>query len=102
MHGFWLTLALAAAGTAVLRSLLLTIRRPLSPPPRLAAAMEYVPVSILGALVFQGFLLGGGPLLPRLAAGLAALSIALAFGRDLLTIAGGLLVYWVLDSLAVF
>ncbi|MDR3155264.1 MAG: AzlD domain-containing protein [Deltaproteobacteria bacterium] len=99
MSGFWLALLLAAGGTMALRSFALSLKKPLSPPPKVADAMNYVPVSVLAALVFHEFFLGGAALFPRLAAALAALALALAFGRDLLTIAGGLLVFWLLDVL---
>jgi branched-subunit amino acid transport protein len=101
MPGFWLALLLAAGGTGVLRTIFLASRRPPRTPSWLAPAMEYVPVSILSALVFQGFLMGDGPLFPRLAAAAAALAAALAFSRDFLTIACGLLAYWILDALNV-
>jgi branched-subunit amino acid transport protein len=99
MEGFWLALLLAAGGTMVLRAFFFTVGRPLAPPPKLAAAMEFVPVSILAALVSNEFLMSGGHLFPRLAAALGAVLFALAFSRDLLTIAAGLAVYWILDVL---
>jgi branched-subunit amino acid transport protein len=99
VEGFWTALALAVGGTMALRSFFFAVKRPLVPPPKLAVALEFVPVSILAALVAGEFLLGGGPLFPRLAAAMAATAIAMAFSRDILTIAGGLSVYWILDAL---
>ncbi|MDR1036029.1 MAG: AzlD domain-containing protein [Deltaproteobacteria bacterium] len=99
MEGYWLALMLATGGTMVLRAFFFTVRRPLAPPPKIADAMEFVPVSILAALVSNEFLLSGGTLFPKLAAALGAILLAMAFARDILTIAGGLAVYWVLDML---
>jgi branched-subunit amino acid transport protein len=101
MEGFWPALALVTAGTFVLRTFLLARRRPAAFPPRVAAAMGYVPVSILAALVCREFLLGDGPVFPRLAAGAAALCLALAFGKDLLTIAAGLGIFWLLGAMGI-
>ncbi|MDR1167252.1 MAG: AzlD domain-containing protein [Deltaproteobacteria bacterium] len=94
---FYLALALAIVGTQLLRLVFLAGRAPLKPPAFLAGALEFLPSSILAALVFQGFFLGEGPLWPRLSAGLAALILAWTLGKDLLTIGVGLGLFWLLS-----
>jgi branched-subunit amino acid transport protein len=67
---------------------------PVPAPEFLKGAMEFVPVSILGALVFLEFHHGPAQPVPKILAALAAILLSFSLGRDLLTILGGLLVYW--------
>jgi branched-subunit amino acid transport protein len=88
MEGYRLALMLATGGTMVLRAFIFTVKRPLAPPPKIADAMEFVPVSILAALVSNKLLRSGGTLFPKLAAALGAILLTMAFARVTLTIAG--------------
>ena len=94
---FWPTLALAAFLTFILRSVFLAAKRPLRTPQALSSAIDFVPVSVLSALVFQEFFYAA-PLFPSLLSGLLALGLALFVGRDLLTIGCGLAFYWFLTA----
>jgi branched-subunit amino acid transport protein len=94
MLRYLLVLASTSLGTQLLRLVFLGRKTPPKTPAFLKRAMEYVPVSILAALVFQEFFLGQGPLAPRLIAALAAILLFLGLARDLITILGGLIVYW--------
>jgi branched-subunit amino acid transport protein len=96
--GFLAALILASAGTQALRLVFLGRKDTAKAPAFLGKAMDYVPASILSALVFQEFFLGGGPLRPRIAAGVVALALALRPGRDVVTILGGLLAYWLVQN----
>jgi branched-subunit amino acid transport protein len=95
LKSYWAALALAAFLTFILRSFFLASKKPLRLPKSLMLAMDFVPVSVLAALVFQEFFFAG-PLFPSLMSALAALALALFLGRDLLTIGGGLAAYWLL------
>jgi branched-subunit amino acid transport protein len=94
-ESYWACLALAAGLTFILRSVFLAAKTPWKIPKGLGVAMDFVPVSVLAALVFQEFFYSG-PLFPSLASALAALSLALFVRKDLLTIGGGLAVYWLI------
>jgi branched-subunit amino acid transport protein len=94
MGGFYAAVGLAALATLALRLAFLGRREPVPAPGFLRPAMEHIPVSVLSALVFREFLLGGEGLTARLVAAFAALCLALGLRRDLITILGGLLAYW--------
>ena len=96
---YWLAVLVIALGSFLFRLSFLDGR--LKPPRLLALGLEFVPVSVLAALVASGFFLDGEkhftlsppPLLAALAAGLAAWR----WRRDLLTIGLGLAVYCLAD-----
>ena len=92
---YWLAVLAIALGSLLYRLSFLDGR--LKPPRALAQGLEFVPVSVLAALVASGFFLDadkrfnldGPALLAALAAGLTAWRLR----RDLLTIGVGLAVY---------
>jgi branched-subunit amino acid transport protein len=93
MPPYYVALILAALGTITLRYLFLGSQKELTQPRILKTAMEFLPISILAALVFQTFFLEPGPLWPRLVSGIVALALAWILEKDLLTILAGLVVY---------
>ena len=96
---YWLAVLLIALGSFIFRVSFLSGR--LTPPRLLAQGLEFVPVSVLAALVASGvfldgernFTLSAPVLLAALAAGLAAW----LWRRDILTIGLGLAVFSLAD-----
>jgi branched-subunit amino acid transport protein len=97
-RSYWLALFLSAFLTFILRSAFLASKKPIKVPESLRDAMGFVPACALSALVFQEFFFAWHPG-PSLISGIFALALALSFGKDLLTIGGGLALYWILTSL---
>ncbi|MDR2461283.1 MAG: AzlD domain-containing protein [Deltaproteobacteria bacterium] len=95
---YFLAVGLAALGTFLLRAIFLAAQEPPSAPKVLEVAMDFVPIAVLSALVFQEFFVDK-PLLPSLGSALVALVLALTLGKDILTIAGGLLAYFIFTGL---
>lgn len=95
---FWLPVIVIGLGTFAYRFSFLNGRLNFSLPAQLKKSLEFVPVSVMAALVALGFFIDGrGDVSiypPSLAAALAAAGAALYFKRDLLTILIGLSVYW--------
>ncbi len=100
---FWLPVLAIALGTYLYRYSFVGGRLKIKMPEMVRRSLEFVPVSVMAALVALGFFIDGdrnfAPSLPSLAAALAATLTALRFGRDLLTIVVGLAVYWLFESL---
>ena len=96
---YWLAVLVIALGSFLFRFSFLDGR--LKPPRFLALGLEFVPVSVLAALVASGLLLDGEKHFtlsaPALLAGLAAGLAAWRWRRDLLTIGLGLAVYCLAD-----
>jgi branched-subunit amino acid transport protein len=95
-HSYFLALLIAALLTLFLRSIFLASQKPLKTPKLLNTAMDFMPGCVLSALVFQEFFYAE-KLFPSLSSGIVALILALLFGKDLLTIGIGLVVYWTID-----
>jgi branched-subunit amino acid transport protein len=96
---YWLAVLAIALGSWLYRLSFLGGR--LKPPRLLALGLEFVPVSVLAALVASGFFLDEGENFilsaPALLAGLAAGLAAWRWGQVLLTIGLGLAVYALAD-----
>jgi branched-subunit amino acid transport protein len=96
---YWLAVLVIALGSFIYRLSFLDGR--LKPPRLLALGLEFVPVSVLAALVASGFFLDGEKNFtlnaPALQAALAAALAAWRWRRDLLTIGLGLAVYALAD-----
>lgn len=102
MMNFWLPVLIIGLGTFAYRYSFMGGRLNFSLPARLKKSLEFVPVSVMAALVALGFFIdeGGDVSIypPSLAAALAAGATALYFKRDLLTILIGLAVYWAVKN----
>ena len=98
---FWLPVLVIALGTYLYRYSFVGGRLKIRMPEAVRRSLEFVPVSVMAALVGLGFFLDEGKNFtlypPSLAAALAATLTAVRFGRDLLTIIVGLAVYWVAE-----
>lgn len=96
---YWLAVLGIALGSFLYRLSFLGGR--LKPPRLLVLGLEFVPVSVLAALVASGFLLDAERTFtlspPALLAALAAGLAAWRWGRDILTIGLGLAVYGLAD-----
>jgi len=96
---YWLAVLVIALGSFLFRFSFLDGR--LKPPRFLALGLEFVPVSVLAALVASGLLLDGEKhftlAAPTLLAALAAGLAAWRWRRDILTIGLGLAVYCLAD-----
>jgi branched-subunit amino acid transport protein len=96
---YWLAVLVIALGSFLYRFSFLDGR--LKPPRLLALGLEFVPVSVLAALVASGFFLDGENKftlsVPALLAALVAGLVAWRWRRDLLTIGLGLAVYALAD-----
>lgn len=94
---FWLPVLVIALGTYFYRYSFVGGLLKLKLPEIVRQGLEFVPVSVMAALVGLGFFLDEGKSFtlypPSLAAALAATLTAMRFGRDLLTIIVGLSVY---------
>ncbi|MDR2405868.1 MAG: AzlD domain-containing protein [Deltaproteobacteria bacterium] len=99
MTNFLIVLIFASLGTQFLRLFFLGGKNPPPTPSALKPAMEFVPVSILSALVFTEFFASDTSLTPRLITAFVAILLSLGLGRDLITILGGLFVYWLSTTL---
>lgn len=66
------------------------------------AALDWVPVAALGALVFPAFVTasGAGPAGARLAAALATCAVTWKTRNLLLAVAAGMASYWIVDALS--
>lgn len=95
---FWLPVIIIGLGTFAYRYSFMGGRLTFSLPASLKKSLEFVPVSVMAALVALGFFLderGDFSIYPpSLTAAVAAAATALYFKRDLLTIVIGLAVYW--------
>ncbi|MDR2339282.1 MAG: AzlD domain-containing protein [Deltaproteobacteria bacterium] len=100
MSAFLACVLVASAGTLALRLFFLGRDEPVPSPDMLRAAMEHLPVSILSALVFREFILGGPGLTARLFSASVAVLLALTLRKDIVTILGGLLAYWAFTALS--
>ncbi len=98
---YWLPVLAIALGTYFYRYSFLGGLLKIKLPEIVRRGLEFVPVSVMAALVGLGFFLDEGKNFtlypPSLAAALAATLTAMRFGRDLLTIIVGLAVYWAAD-----
>lgn len=96
----WLTIAGMALVTLATRALPLLLLRA-EPPPWLAQWLRFVPVAIFTALALRPLVVSAGPD-PRLiagaplAAGLVGVLVAWRTSSVVLTIAAGLVAFWVL------
>jgi branched-subunit amino acid transport protein len=99
MTSFLIALFFASLGTQLLRLFFLGGKNPQPTPSFMKPAMEFVPVSILSALVFTEFFASDGALTPRLITAFVAIILSLGLGRDIITILGGLFVYWLSSAL---
>lgn len=99
---FWLPVLVIALGTYLYRYSFVGGRLKIRMPEAVRRSLEFVPVSVMAALVALGFFIDGDKnfalYLPSLAAALAATVTARRFGHDLLTITVGLAVYWLAES----
>ncbi|UQZ89823.1 branched-chain amino acid ABC transporter [Deltaproteobacteria bacterium Smac51] len=102
---FWLPVLLIAVGTFFIRFSFIGGRMKFVMPEMVRRGLDFVPVSVMAALVALGFFVDDqktfvlyGPSLA--AAGMASL-LAWKFGRDVLTIAAGLAVYWLAEFLLI-
>lgn len=100
---FWLPVLAIALGTYIYRYSFIGGGLKSKMPGLVRRGLEFVPVSVLAALVATGFFLDDQKAfslyLPSLAAAVCATAAALRFGRDLLTIMVGLAVYWLMEYL---
>lgn len=100
---FWLPVLAIALGTFLYRYSFIGGAMKSRMPELVRRGLEFVPVSVLAALVGLGFFLDEQKsfslYLPSLAAAACAVLAALRFGRDLLTIIVGLVVYWGVERL---
>lgn len=100
---FWLTALAIALGTYIYRYSFIGGGVEAKMPDLIKRGLEFVPVSVLAALVAAGFFLDDQKsfslYLPSLVAAACATAVALRFGRDLLTIMAGLVVCWFMEYL---
>jgi Predicted membrane protein len=100
---FWLPVLTIALGTYIYRYSFIGGGLKSKMPDLIRRGLEFVPVSVLAALVATGFFLDEQKAfnlyLPSLVAAACATAVALRFGRDLLTILAGLAVYWLMEYL---
>lgn len=100
---FWLPVLAIALGTYIYRYSFIGGGLKSKMPDLIRRGLEFVPVSVLAALVAMGFFLDEQKsfsfYLPSLAAAACAAAAALRFGRDLLTIIVGLAAYWFMEYL---
>ena len=98
---YWLAVLGIAAGTFIYRCSFIGGRLKFEMPALVKRGLEFVPVSVMAALVALGFFVDAEKsfsLNPAsLAAALAASAVAFRFRRDLLTIIVGMMVYWLVD-----
>jgi branched-subunit amino acid transport protein len=100
----WLTIIGMGLVTYAIRLTPILALERLPMPPRLRQALRFVPAAVLSAIVFpELFRPGGGPFdlslgNDRLLAGALAIVIAWLSRNVLVTIAGGLLALWALQS----
>ena len=99
---YWLPVFLIGLGTFFYRYSFLSGRKNSNLPKWLQKALEFVPVSVMAALVSLGFFVSDQGVFylnpPSLAAAAAATGAAIFLKRDLLTILLGLGVYWALQN----
>ena len=102
---YWVAVLTIALGTYVYRYSFIGGRVKTNLPEIVRRGLEYVPVSVMAALVGLGFFVDANKhftlYAPSLAAAVAAALLAWRFGRDLLTIIVGLAVYWLTESLLI-
>jgi len=98
MTRYWPAVLVIALGTFIYRYSFIGGRFKIELPDLVKRGLEFVPVSVMAALVALGFFVGPDKsftLDPAgLATALAASAAAFYFRRDLLTIVVGLAVYW--------
>jgi branched-subunit amino acid transport protein len=100
----WVTILLAALVTFLLRYLPMKLLERQRLAPWLERALRYVPTATLSGLVFPALLLQNNQLAlsftnDRLIAGILAAVLAYYSRNALLTIVGGLVALWILQSL---
>lgn len=100
---FWLSVLIIALVTYLYRYSFIGGGLKSKMPDLIKRGLEFVPVSVLAALVASGFFLDAQKsftlYVPSLAAAACATVAALRFGRDLLTIIAGLAAYWCIEWL---
>lgn len=100
---YWLPVVVIGLGTLIYRLSFFGGLVKFTPPRQLKKALEYVPVSVMAALVGLGFFINAEGAFslygPSLAAAAVATAVAVSFRRDLLTIIIGLAVYWGAEKL---
>lgn len=100
---FWLPALVIALGTYLYRYSFIGGGLKSKMPDLVKRGLEFVPVSVLAALVASGFFLDAQKsftiYVPSLTAAVCASVVALRFGRDLLTIIVGLAAYWCVEWL---
>ena len=102
----WITILGMGAVTFAVRLLPILLLERIDMPPLLLRALRYVPPAVLSAIIFPELLIRDGALAispdnVRLLAGLLAAIVAWRTRNVLLTIAVGMIVLWLLQSLGV-
>ncbi len=100
---YWLPVVLVSLGTFLYRYSFIGVKITLKLPELVKECLNFVPVSVMAALVALGFFVDGGNNFflsgPHIITALVAALIALRYRRDLLTIIIGLAVYWLAEIL---
>lgn len=104
MSSVWLTMATAGLLTFLTRFSFIAVSGRWSPSSRFRRALEFVPVAVLSAIISSEIFVKGGsfvlsPANPRLIASIVAILVAYRSRSTLLTIAAGMVVYWITSAL---
>lgn len=98
----WLVMALAGLATFAIRASFIGAAGRVAIPAWFKRMLRFVPIAALTALVWPDLLIAQGAISiaePRLVAGLIAAAIAWKTRNVLMTIAGGMLVLWMIEWL---
>ncbi len=96
----WLAIAAAGIATFMIRFSFIGMADRMAPPPWFRAALRFIPISALAALIWPDLLMVKGTVSlgePRLLAGVVAAAIAWRTRSVLWTIAGGMLCLWAMQ-----
>jgi branched-subunit amino acid transport protein len=94
---YWLALIFIALGSLLFRQTFLLFIKTAKLPSLLQEALDFIPPTVLAALVLPGFIFTEGPVQARLLTGLLALLLAWIFNRGILTIGLSFLLFWYLS-----